>query len=77
MQINFVRCQMFRNIFAEPMKITTAFMLGGLTVLGAWMLTNRQMVMRKGKCLMEEGLNMMDNMTNQCCSDNNKTSCNQ
>ena len=66
---------MFRNIFAEPMKITTAFMLGGLTVLGAWMLVNRQSVMRKGKCLMEEGLNMMDNMGHQCCDKNLKTSC--
>ena len=66
---------MFRNIFAEPMKITTAFMLGGLTVLGAWMLTNRQMVMKKGKCLMEEGLNMMDNVAKECTCNNNDNKC--
>lgn len=57
---------MFKNILAEPMKITTAYALGGLTVLGVWMLMNRQTVVHKGKCLMEEGLNMMENMEHQC-----------
>lgn len=66
---------MFRNILAEPMKITTAFMLGGLSVLGVWMLTNRQTVMRKGKCLMEEGLNMMDNVAHDCSCQKDKTCC--
>lgn len=66
---------MFKNIFAEPMKITTAFMLGGLSVLGVWMLTNRQTVMRKGRCIMEEGLNMMDNVTHECSCNKDSTCC--
>ena len=66
---------MFRNMLAEPMKITTAYALGGLTVLGIWMLMNRQTVMKKGKCLMEEGLNMMDNMSNQCCNNKENSTC--
>lgn len=63
---------MFKNILAEPMKITTAFMLGGLSVLGIWMLTNRQTVVRKGKCLMEEGLNMMENISQECSCNKDK-----
>lgn len=66
---------MFRNVFAEPMKITTAYALGGLTVLGIWMLMNRQAVMKKGKCLMQEGLNMMDNLGHQCKTDSQNTCC--
>ncbi len=58
---------MFKNVLAEPMKITTAFVLGGLSVLGVWMLTNRQTVMKKGRCIMEEGMNMMDNISKDCC----------
>ena len=57
---------MFKNILAEPMKITTAYALGGLTVLGVWMLMNRQSIVSKGRNLMEEGLNMMDHMDHQC-----------
>ena len=66
---------MFRNILAEPMKITTAYLLGGATVLGIWMLMNRQTVMKKGKCLMEEGLNMMDKAGHQCKNESDNTCC--
>jgi hypothetical protein len=68
---------MFKNLLAEPMKITTAFVLGGLSVLGVWMLTNRQAVMRKGKCIMEEGMNMMDNISKECCCSKDEACCNE
>lgn len=50
---------MFKNMLLEPVKLTTAYMLGGITVLGVWALMNRQQLMHSGKCMMES-MNMMN-----------------
>lgn len=62
---------MFKNMLLEPVKLTTAYMLGGISVLGIWAIMNRNQLMQSGKCMMDN-MNMMNknNQTHSSCCQN-------